>query len=100
LGAKTKNPMTPSSLLLTELKESVRLSKQIRKLIEEQVTAVQADLPKLDPLARLDAMTKLADLLPALNKSIEQAAKHIGVAKNTGTEEVDVEKILAEEIMG
>jgi hypothetical protein len=92
--------VTPADLLLAEMRESVKLSKQIRGMIQTQVGVVQEGLAKLTPVERLEVVGKLADLLPALNKSIEQAAKYIGVTKGSTDEAVDVDRILREEILG
>ena len=80
----------------TELRESLNLLKKLRSTISRQLEFIDRDIAKIgDPVTKLEALGKIAQMIAVLNKSVEGAAKLVG-PKDAAKEDVSTEELMKE----
>jgi len=91
---------TPFSLLETDLKQTLKLHKQIRDLIEDQLGHLKERLTGelATPEERLQTLETLAKMSDTLTKSAQQSAKFVmtegAQAEAKVPEELDMDELL------
>jgi hypothetical protein len=67
----------------------------MRATITTHLEQANKDIAKLsDPLARLEALTKITTMIGVLNKSVEGAAKLVASKTDTRTDETDIAALM------
>lgn len=92
---------TPFSLLEGDLKQTLKLHKEIRELIQAQLERLREMLDKdIITKERLDILKALTDMSDTLTKSAQQSAKFVMTEGSHSPESASTSEALDEMIMG
>jgi len=92
---------TPLSLLERDLSQTLRLHKEIRELIQEQIGQLREVLGTVIPIReRLEILAALTSMSESLTKSTQQSAKFVMTEDNRNEESGEAAGSLEDLLLG
>ena len=102
--ARAEAPSKPTEVLRREIVETLRLMRDLRSTVGEQLKEVKRELKlegdQMKAADRLAVMGKLAEVMQTVGRAIGEAAKNLPEKEAREVEGMDVERMLEREVLG